>query len=101
MQSLNIPRIACLLGQANCARRMDYFQSLVLTLVLFKGVVVAVVLLSWAIPTARKRWRTYMQWRAVPAHARSRNARRRTPRGGSAPRRLRSTDWIKVCVMKL
>jgi hypothetical protein len=86
----------CLLMQANCARRMTYFQSLLLTLMVFKLVIVTVVVVSWAVPAAQKRWRDYRKWRAVPAAARSKNVRRRTPRGVAAPRRLKVTDWIKV-----
>jgi hypothetical protein len=77
---------------------MTYYQSLLLTLLVFKGAVLAMLLLSWAVPTARKRLRAYRQWLAVPAHLRtSRSVRRRSPRRRQATvQRLRSTDWVKV-----
>jgi hypothetical protein len=75
---------------------MDYFQSLLLMLLAFKGVLVLVLVLAWAVPKARKRWRSYQRWRAVPVHLRTSRSIRRRSKHGSPAKRLRSTDWVKV-----
>ncbi len=78
---------------------MDYFQSMLLMLLAFKVVLVLVLVLAWGVPWARKRWRTYQRWLAVPAHLRSsRNVRRRS-RSASAAKRLKATDWVKVSLL--
>ncbi len=84
-------------GVANCAQPMDYFQSMLLMLVTFKVVLVLVLVLAWAVPWARKRWRSYQRWRAVPVHLRVSSSVRRRNKAGSPSKRVKATDWVKVC----
>ena len=64
-------------------------------LLAFKGALAVVLVLAWAIPLARKRYRAFRKWLAVPAHLRSGSARRRGHRGTSQ-RGIKATDWVKV-----
>jgi hypothetical protein len=93
--------------KAQCASPMNYYTSLLLTVLTFKVTVLVVMFLAWALPIALSRLRALRGWLAVPAHLRSSTARRRSRRSASPksgpPRRrksmlgmLRSTDWVKV-----
>ena len=64
-------------------------------MLVFKGAIAALLLISYLGPKIRKRIRAFRRWYAVPAHLRSANVRRRARRQSLAIR-LRSTDWIKV-----
>ena len=64
--------------KANCAARMSYFSSLLLTLLVFKAVVVTVLTLWWLIPTLKRRFNQFKKWRAVSHHVRTANVRRRS-----------------------
>ena len=81
--------------RANCAARLNYFQSMLLMLLAFKALVAAVLLLSWAVPRVVLRWRTFQRWRKEPKHPRSTRERQRKRRG-SVLERLQATDWVKV-----
>ena len=85
------------LTKANCAQPMDYFQSMLLMLLAFKAVLAVVLFLAWAVPWARKRWRSYQRWRAVPEYLRASSTVRRRNKPGAPTKRLRGTDWVKVC----
>jgi hypothetical protein len=90
--------------KANCAQPMNYYQSLLVTLISFKAFVVFFIVVAWLVPVVNTRLRAYRQWLSVPKHLRSRSARRRSKRRIAAPMarrrsilgRLRSTDWVKV-----
>ena len=83
---------------------MNYYQSLLVTMLCFKGFVLLVIFVAWLVPLANMRLRAYRQWLSVPKHLRSSSARRRFKRRLVAPMqrrrsilgRLRSTDWVKV-----
>jgi hypothetical protein len=90
--------------KANCAQPMNYYQSLLVTMLCFKSFVLLVIFVAWLVPLANMRLRAYRQWLSVPKHLRSSSARRRFKRRLVAPMqrrrsilgRLRSTDWVKV-----
>jgi hypothetical protein len=93
--------------RTNCARRMDYYQSLLVTLLLFKVAIVLVLMLSWLLPRTSHALQRLRRWYAVPTHLRSSSSRRRVrggkPGGSPRPARRRSvvsalwaTDWVKV-----
>ena len=82
--------------KANCAARMNYFSSLLLTLLVFKSIVFTVLVLAWIIPTARKQLRRFKKWRSVPASRRTANVRRRKRRGSIVDVLKFQVDWVKM-----
>ena len=82
--------------KANCAARMNYFEQLLLTLVVFKSVLLLVLLLSWLLPKAYKRLRAYRKWRSVPVHLRTANVRRRKRRTSVVDVRKFKVDWVRM-----
>ena len=83
--------------KANCAVPMNYFESLLLTLLVFKAVVAAVLLLSWAIPKVKRGYQ--MRNRHVPravSVVASADPRRRRRRGTLMTALRFRVDWVKV-----
>jgi hypothetical protein len=86
--------------KASCARPLSYFEGLLVMLVGFKALLLAALLLSWLLPTARRWLRDRRKRRGVPVHLRARNVKRRAgpdrERRRSVLARLWTTDWAKV-----
>ena len=99
--------------KANCAARMDYYQQLLVTLLVFKGVVLAVLLLAWLAPRAKHWFRLHKRRQTARAadRAASRDvtttvvsgsethARRRVAhvtRRSSVLEVIKGTPWVQV-----
>ena len=53
--------------RANCAARMNYFEQMLITLLVFKAIVVSVLFLTWLEPKVKKRIKKYRKVCRHPA----------------------------------
>ena len=82
--------------KADCAARMTYFQQLLVTLLVFKGMLVVVLLFSWLVPKLRRKLRALRKWWSVPSHLRSSNVRRRSRGSARVDFRKFKVDWVRM-----
>ena len=82
--------------KADCAARMTYFEQLLVTLLVFKGMLVVVLLFSWLVPKLRRKLRALRKWWSVPSHLRSSNVRRRSRGSARVDFRKFKVDWVRM-----